>query len=151
AVDAPKNLVLVLAGGGANGSFDSTIGVAEKIHTCHGRCSLFRPYLTEGGFRFFHSCHRIVPVGGEGVHALGQHDRIGALGILAALILAHEPAGEVERTPSDSFADTFGDESFHAADPSARHLSAGDQHPCAVIDTSIGGIGRIDLDKHVLL
>src|SRR5262249_18640378 len=78
-------------------------------------------------------------------------DRIGALGILAALILGHEPAGEVERRPGYALADTLGDESLHAADLAAWHLGAGDQDPCAVLDTPIGGISRIDLDEHVLL
>src|SRR4051794_37775256 len=56
------------------------------------RCS----YLAERGFRFLHSRHRVVAVGGERVDTLAEHDRIGALRIFVALIDALEPAGEVE-------------------------------------------------------
>jgi hypothetical protein len=41
-VDAPRHLVFVLAGGDAGIAFDATIGVAEKFHSCHDRCS-FKP------------------------------------------------------------------------------------------------------------
>src|SRR5262245_44055707 len=37
AVDAPRHLVLVLAGGDAGVALDATVGVAEKFHSCHGR------------------------------------------------------------------------------------------------------------------
>src|SRR4029434_3054622 len=89
-------------------------------------------------------------VRGERVDAFAEHDRIRSLGILAAMILGHEPAGEVERRPSDPLADTFGDESFHAADFPVWHLGAGDEDPGAVLDAAIGGIGRVYLDGNVL-
>src|ERR1700716_2719343 len=55
--------------------------------------------LAERRFWFLHTGRRIVTVGGERVHALTEHDRIGAFWILAALIDALEPAGEVEGAP----------------------------------------------------
>src|SRR4029077_7800951 len=58
AVDAPRHLVLVLAGGAAGVALDATIGVAEEFHTGHGRCSLCRSDLTERGFGFLHAGHR---------------------------------------------------------------------------------------------
>ena len=97
AVDAPRHLVLVLAGGDAGVALDATVGVAEEFHSSHGRCSLRRSDLTERGFGFLHAGDRIVAVGRDRVDALAEHDRIGALRILAALVVALEPAGEVER------------------------------------------------------
>src|SRR4051812_16174546 len=64
-----------------------------------------RSDLAEGGLGFLHAGHRIEAVGRERIHAFAQHDRIGSLRILAALIDALEPAAEVERTPSDALAD----------------------------------------------
>src|SRR3982075_3126685 len=37
AVDAPRHLVLVLAGGDAGVAFDAAVGVAEKFHSRHIR------------------------------------------------------------------------------------------------------------------
>src|SRR6202165_1748173 len=51
--------------------------------------------LAERDLGFLHIGHRIVPVGRYGVDALPEHDRVGALGIFAALVDALEPAGEV--------------------------------------------------------
>ena len=39
AVDAPGDLVLVLAGGDASVAFDATVGVAEEFHSRHGPAS----------------------------------------------------------------------------------------------------------------
>src|SRR5262249_36569635 len=39
AIDAPRHLVLVLAGGDASVALDATIGVAEKFHSSHGPAS----------------------------------------------------------------------------------------------------------------
>src|SRR5437899_7086447 len=50
-----------------------------------------RPDLAERRFGFLHSGERVVAVGGDRVHALAEHDRVGALRILAALIDALEP------------------------------------------------------------
>ena len=72
-------------------------------------------------------------------------------GYLRALVDALEPAGEVERTPGHALADAFGDQRLHAAGLAAFHLGAGHQDPGAVLDAALGGIGRIDLDEHVLL
>src|ERR1700741_2599512 len=57
--------------------------------------SLCRRDLAEGRFRFLHAGHRIVAVGGEGIHAFAEHDRIRAFGIFGALIDALEPAREM--------------------------------------------------------
>src|SRR5215475_11812833 len=54
-----------------------------------------RPDLAQRGFWLLHAGHRIEPVGRERVHALAQHDRIGTLGIFAALVDALEPTAEV--------------------------------------------------------
>src|SRR6185369_7719528 len=151
AVDAPRHLVLVLAGGDAGVALDATVGVAEEFHTCHGRCSLCRPNLTEGGLGFLHAGDRVVAVGGERVDALAQHDRVGTLGIFRALIDALEPAGEVERRPGHALADALGDQRLHAAGLAGLHLSARHPDPASVLDAAIGGIGRIDLDEHLLL
>src|SRR5204862_1165813 len=108
AVDAPRHLVLVLAGSDAGVAFDAAVGVAEKFHPSHGRFSLRRSDLTEGGLGFLHASHGVEAVGGERIHALAEHDRIGApavalligsAGVFAALIDALEPAREVERAP----------------------------------------------------
>src|ERR1700704_1787640 len=40
--------------------------------------------LTEGGFGLLHACYRIEPVGGERIHALAEHDRVGTLRIFFA-------------------------------------------------------------------
>src|ERR1700682_1918906 len=49
--------------------------------------------LAQRGLWFLHSGHRVEPVGGEHIDAFAEHDRIGALGISAALIDPLEPAG----------------------------------------------------------
>src|SRR5665213_2032531 len=66
AVDAPRHLVLILAGGDASVAFDAAIGVAEEFHTCHGRCSLCRCNLAEGDFGFLHTRRRVIAVSGDG-------------------------------------------------------------------------------------
>src|ERR1700724_3664295 len=61
--------------------------------------SLCRPDLTQGALGFLHSGRRVVPVGRDGVRAFAEHDRVGAGRIVAAQVLAAEPAAEVERHP----------------------------------------------------
>src|SRR5437667_12687123 len=73
------------------------------------RASLSCPDLAEHGLGFLHSGLRVVAVCGDGVRAFAQHDRIGSGRILAALVDALEPAGEVERRPGDALAEPFGD------------------------------------------
>src|SRR5262249_30384931 len=75
AVDAPRHLVFVLAGGDARIALDAAVGVAEKLHSSHDRSSLSRPDLAQGGFGLLHARDRIEAVGGERVDALAQHDR----------------------------------------------------------------------------
>jgi hypothetical protein len=50
-----------------------------------------------------------------------------------------------------ALADPLGDERLHARHLAARHLRPPQQGPAAVLDATLGGIGRIDLDIHVLL
>src|SRR5260221_11524713 len=145
-IDAPRHLVLVLAGGDAGVALDAAVGVAEKFHPRHGRASLRRPDLAERGFGFLHARDRIVPVGGERVHALAEHDRVGTFRIFAALVDALEPAGKMVWHPGHAFADAFGDQRLH---PRLRvALGAGDPDPAAVLDAALGRLRRIDLDEH---
>src|SRR5229473_3312902 len=67
------------------------------------------PDLAERSFWFLHAGHRVVAVGGDRVDAFAEHNRVGALRILAAPILALHPTAEVERHPGHAFADAFGD------------------------------------------
>src|SRR5262249_7516592 len=149
AVDAPRHLVLVLAGGNAGVAFDATIGVAEEFHPSHGPASLCRPDLTQGDLGVLHSGRRSVAVGRDRVRAFAEHDRIGALRIVVAQVLAAEPATEVERHPGDALAHALGDERLH----SRLGAVLGTRHPdpAAVLDAALGGVRRIDLDEHVLL
>src|SRR6201989_2441364 len=48
--------------------------------------SLRRRDLTQGSLGFLHPGHGIVPIGRDRVRALTEHDRVGALRILGALI-----------------------------------------------------------------
>src|ERR1700680_63814 len=57
--------------------------------------SLCRPDLAQGDFGCLHSGRRVVPVGRDRVGAFAQHDRVGAGRVVAAQILAAEPAAEV--------------------------------------------------------
>src|SRR5262245_1361132 len=150
-VDPPRHFILVLAGGDASVALDATVGVAEKLHPSHCLASLSGLDLAKRGLGFLHAGGGVEPVGGDRVHAFAEHDRIGALRILPALIDALEPAREVERAPGDTLADPLGDERLHAADLAALHLRAPDQDPAAVLDAALGGVGRIDFDEHVLL
>src|SRR6185312_5822138 len=105
--------------------------------------------LAESDFWLLHAGRRIVSVGSDSIGAFAEHDRIGTLRIIAAKILACEPAAEVEGHPRDALADTLGNERFH---PGARTVfGAGYPDPAAVLDVAIGGISRADLDEHVLL
>src|ERR1700722_20112171 len=63
-----------------------------------------RSDLTEGTLRFLHAGRRVVAVRRDGVHALAEHVRVGALRILAALVDALEPAGKVIGHPRDALA-----------------------------------------------
>src|SRR5882757_4544333 len=60
------------------------------------------PDLTKGRLGLLHARHRIVPVRGERVYALPQHDRVGTFRILAALVDTLEPAGKMVRHPGDA-------------------------------------------------
>src|SRR4029077_5944038 len=149
-VDAPRHLILVFAGGDAGVAFDATIGVAEKLHSRHGRSSLRRSDLAQRSFWFLHARHRIEAIGRQRVYALSQHDRVCALRVLGAQILTLVPAAEVEWTPSHAFADAFGDKRLDAG----SRLAVGraeDPDPGPVLDAAFGRIGRIDFDEHVLL
>src|SRR5215217_6983125 len=53
--------------------------------------------LAKGHLAFMHAGDRIVSIGGDRVDAFAQHDRVRPLGVVAALVDALEPAGEVER------------------------------------------------------
>src|SRR6266481_7764952 len=119
AVDAPRQLVLVLAGGDAGVAFDATVGVAEKFHPSHDPASSTCPDLAERRLGFLHAGHGVEPVGRDGIHALSDHDRIAAGRIFRALIDVLEAAGEMERPPCDALADPLGDERLHA-----RYLAA---------------------------
>src|SRR4029077_13315992 len=88
---------------------------------------------------------------GDRVNAFAEHDRIGALRVLPALIGALEPAGEVERAPGHALAHALGHERLHAADLAVGHLRAPDMNPGTVLDAALGRVCRIDLDEHVLL
>src|SRR5690348_12647655 len=81
--------------------------------------------LAERDFGLLHAGRRIVPVGGNRVRAFAEHDRVGALRIVAAKILACEPAAEVEGHPRDALADALGDQRLH---PGAR-IVFGSSHP----------------------
>src|SRR6266446_2979676 len=63
--------------------------------------------LTERGFGFLHPRDRIESVGGERVHALAEHDRVGTFRIFAALVDALEPAGKMVWHPGHAFAHAF--------------------------------------------
>src|SRR5271166_820221 len=151
AVDAPRHLVLVFAGGDAGVALDATVGIAEKFHPSHCRASLRRLDLAQRGFGFLHAGDGIEPVGGDRVHALAEHDRIAALRILEALVVILEPAREMEGHPGHSLADALGDERLHPGHLAALHLGAPDIHPGPVLDAALGGVRGIDLDEHVLL
>src|SRR2546423_5808658 len=75
---------------------------------------LSRSDLAEGSLGFLHAGHRVEAVGGQRIDALPEHDRIGPLRVLGALIDALEPAGEVERTPRHALADALGHQRLHA-------------------------------------
>src|SRR5215475_5273610 len=62
--------------------------------------------LTQGDLGLLHARRRVVAVGRDAVGAFAEHDRIGALRIVAAQVLAAEPAAEVERHPGHALADT---------------------------------------------
>src|SRR5262249_21329116 len=151
AIDAPRHFMLVLTGGDAGVALDATVSVAEKFHPSHCRASLRRFDLAKRGFRFLHAGDGIEPIRGDRVDALAEHDRIAALRIFPALVDALEPTGEVERAPGHAFAHPLGDERLHAGGLAALHLRAPDEHPGAIFDAALGGIGGIDLDEHVLL
>src|ERR1700675_4216489 len=65
------------------------------------------PDLTKGCLGLLHAGGGVVAVGRERVHALAEHDRIGALRIFGALIGAFEPTGEGDRTPAHAFTDAL--------------------------------------------
>src|SRR5690606_29975490 len=78
-VDAPRNLMLVLAGGDAGVAFDAALGVAEEFHTGHDlfspRLRLCRLDAAQRDFGFLHVGDRVVAVAGDLVRAFAEHDR----------------------------------------------------------------------------
>src|SRR6202035_2319284 len=73
-----------------------------------------RPNLAKGRLGLLHAGRRIVAVRRERVHALAEHDWIGALRIFRAQIGTLIPTGEMKRHPSDASADPLGHERLHA-------------------------------------
>src|SRR5581483_5032229 len=67
----------------------------------------------------------------------------------AAQIDAAEPAAEMEGHPRHTFSDALGDQRLHLG--LGAVLGARDPYPGAVLDAAILGVGRADLDEHVLL
>src|SRR6185503_10120368 len=149
AVDAPRDLVLVLAGGDAGVALDAAVRVAEELHSGHGAASLSRADLAERDLRLLHTRRRVVAVGGDGIGAFAEHHGIGAGGIVGAQVLAAEPAAEVERHPGHALADALGDQRL---DLGLRGvLRARHPDPGAVLDVAFVCVGRVDLDEHLLL
>src|SRR5712675_1004765 len=66
------------------------------------------PDLAKGGLGFLHAGRRIVAIGGERVHALAEHEGIGAFGIFGTQIGALVPTGEMIRHPGKALADPLG-------------------------------------------
>src|SRR5580704_34816 len=111
--------------------------------------SLGRSDLTESDLRLLHTRRRIVAVGHDRVRALAEHDGICSLGVAVAQIGALKPAAEVEGHPCHSLSDPF---RHQRLDLGARAVfRAGHPYPGALLDAALAGIGRIDLDEHVLL
>src|SRR3981081_1648862 len=106
-------------------------------------------YLAKGCLRLLHAGRRIVAIGRERIHALAEHDRIGAWRIFGAPIGTLVPAGEMKRHPSDTSADPLGNERLHAGSRVA--LWAGHPDPCAVFNAAFACVRWIDFDEHVLL
>src|SRR5260370_6267104 len=79
-----------------------------------GSALLYCPDLTKGRLRFLHAGGGIVAVGGERVHALAEHDRIGSFRIFGAQILALKPAGEMIGHPDEALANSLGHKRLHA-------------------------------------
>src|ERR1700704_2161067 len=69
--------------------------------------------LTERHLGFLHECYGVIAVGGQGVDAFAQYDRVGALRIFASLIDALIPTREMEGHERDALANALGDERLH--------------------------------------
>src|SRR5438309_2082177 len=106
-------------------SFSLLQAVTQALHSMHRSASQRnfiramvppfsrRLYLTESGLGFLHARGRVEAIGGQRVHALAEHDRVGPDRISAAQIDAFEPAGEMIRHPGDAFTDPLGHERLH--------------------------------------
>src|SRR5689334_8512728 len=154
AIDAPWNLVLLLASGDATVAFDATLGIAQEFHSGHGRIlyalNLRRELLdlAKRRLRFLHHRHGVVAVRRRRVDCLAANDRRSALRIELEHVLAHPPAGEVERDERRALANAFGHLRLHLELRARRRL-----HPdeFAVPHAAIVGVDRIDLDEAFLL
>src|SRR5207302_7751114 len=102
-----------------------------------------RSDLAQRGLGFLHPGYGIEPVGGDRIHALAEHDRIGPGRVFSALVHSLEPAGEVERHPGDALAETLGDQRLHAGALAALHLRAPNMDPGAVLDAALGRVRRV--------
>src|SRR3546814_12721144 len=72
-IDAPRYVMLVLAGGDAGVALDAAVGITKEFHPGHVSSSCSRcPDLAERGLGFLHPGNRIVAVG---------RDRVGAFEI----------------------------------------------------------------------
>src|SRR3954451_22576410 len=118
AVDAPGDLVLVLAGGDAGVALDAAFGVAQELHSCHIRLLRITPRSSrynsaKRALGFLHVGHRVVAVGRQRVDRLAQNDRIGPRRIGRTLALAFPEAREVERHERHTRPDAVGHQRLH--------------------------------------
>src|SRR6478735_2704999 len=74
------------------------------------------PDLAERDLGLLHEGDRVVAVGGDGIGALAEHDRVGAGRVVFPPVLALPPAAEMVGHEGDTWADPVGD---HRLDPDA--------------------------------
>src|SRR5437763_3258808 len=99
--------------------------------------------LAQGHFALVHTGDRIVTVTRDRVRAFAEHDRVRTLRIVAALVDALEPAGEVERHERHALADPVGDQRL---DPRLGAVFRTEHpHPAPILDAALVGVGGVDL------
>src|SRR5262249_32622701 len=143
-VHAPWNLVLLLARGDAAIAFDATLGIAQEFHSGHGWLLALRRQLldlTKGGLRFLHHRHRVVSVRRGRVDGLAADDRRRAFRIELEHVLAHPPAGEVERDERRALADSVG---HHRLDLDLRASRCLDPDVFAIAHAAIVRVDGVD-------
>src|SRR5258707_3109885 len=114
AVNTPRHLMLVLAGGDTSIAFNAAVGVAKKFHPGHNAISLRSLDLAERRLGLLHIRDRIVAIGSESVRAFTEHNGIEVGWVFWPQIRTLITTGRVAKHVGDALSDALCDMRRHS-------------------------------------